>query len=411
MARLAKEERRLAQQFNDASLSTHSDNLYPSCGNSFTAGSLVETENGSVPIEDIEVGDRVLGEDPETGEQGYYEVVALTNHPENELLEVTVETIDDSDGSGDGANVTGEATQEVMEVTAEHPIYVEGKGWLLAENLEVGDELRTADDIWAVVLSVASIQLDEPELVYNFTVKGPHTYFVLNNEVLVHNSSKWPCEYAETAEALDILELYEPTFARRIISDEVSFRDFPNPVHPRAESATGGNSIIFSWDPNYPASSVATLFEEIFHLHQPKTLAWFAEIEAKAAKANWLLKNPDLLRAMNPADLGHHTDLYAYFSGRIQTLGSGNVIINNERGIENLGFWLPENYKRSYGMMPVDNILASYYGDVLRYRPADETFWNVLRKQSGYDRNFWFNLRERKSFGQNFWYELSDSRA
>ncbi|MCP4360419.1 MAG: hypothetical protein GY796_20615, partial [Chloroflexi bacterium] len=54
-------------------------------------------------------------------------------------------------------------------------------------NLEAGDRLRTADDSWAEVVSIEHIQLDEPELVYNFTVRGPHTYFVLETAVLVHN--------------------------------------------------------------------------------------------------------------------------------------------------------------------------------------------------------------------------------
>jgi hypothetical protein len=32
-----------------------------------------------------------------------------------------------------------------MEITPDHPVYVEGKGWLWAENLAVGDRLRRAD--------------------------------------------------------------------------------------------------------------------------------------------------------------------------------------------------------------------------------------------------------------------------
>jgi hypothetical protein len=40
------------------------------------------------------------------------------------------------------------------------------------------------------VLAVERVELDEPELVYNFTVKGPHTYFVLEVGVLVHNPKR-----------------------------------------------------------------------------------------------------------------------------------------------------------------------------------------------------------------------------
>ncbi len=148
------------------------------CGlgrNSFTAGTSVQTDEGSKPIEAIQAGDKVFGEDPDTGEQGYYKVVSVRAHKQDVIVQVTIDA-----ENGD---------EEVMEVTPDHPIYVEERGWIWAENLEVGDNLRTSDDSWAVVLDVEHVRFDEPELVYNFTVKGPHTYFVLDIRVLVHNDS------------------------------------------------------------------------------------------------------------------------------------------------------------------------------------------------------------------------------
>ena len=35
-----------------------------------------------------------------------------------------------------------------MNVTPEHPIYIEGKGWLNAEKLVIGDRLRQIDGGW-----------------------------------------------------------------------------------------------------------------------------------------------------------------------------------------------------------------------------------------------------------------------
>ena len=58
------------------------------CANSLTAGTPVETGEGQKPIEDIQIGDKVLAEDPETGEQGYFEVVAPTNHPTARLHQI-----------------------------------------------------------------------------------------------------------------------------------------------------------------------------------------------------------------------------------------------------------------------------------------------------------------------------------
>jgi hypothetical protein len=49
--------------------------------NSYTAGTLVHTNEGQKPFKAIEIGDKVLAEDSATSEQGYFEVVALTNHP------------------------------------------------------------------------------------------------------------------------------------------------------------------------------------------------------------------------------------------------------------------------------------------------------------------------------------------
>ncbi|MBE7471960.1 MAG: hypothetical protein HS114_22710 [Anaerolineales bacterium] len=127
--------------------------------NSFTAGTPVETEAGQKPIEEIKVGDKVLAEDPATGEQGYFEVVALTNHPTDEVLRVTIEAeakaeaeketsvLDTSTESGDNeqAQLNSGADDEhrptfqpsnlpTLHLTSDHPVYVEGKGWLWAEN-------------------------------------------------------------------------------------------------------------------------------------------------------------------------------------------------------------------------------------------------------------------------------------
>ncbi len=89
-------------------------------------------------------------------------------------------------------NDTQQLNSDTMEVTPEHPVYVEGEGWLWAENLSVGDRLRRSDGGMARVLAIERVELAEPELVYNFTVKGPHTYFVLEAGVLVHNCGDEP---------------------------------------------------------------------------------------------------------------------------------------------------------------------------------------------------------------------------
>ena len=46
-------------------------------GECFIAGTFVETEHGLKPIEEVEVGEKVLAYDEETGEQAYKPVVRL----------------------------------------------------------------------------------------------------------------------------------------------------------------------------------------------------------------------------------------------------------------------------------------------------------------------------------------------
>ena len=153
----------------------------------------IYTDEGQKPSEEIEVGDKVLSEEPETGEQGYFEVVAITSHAVDEVLQVTLDVeAEDSDNDEQQLNT------DTMEVTPEHPVYVEGKGWLWAENLSIGDRLRRADGGMAKVLAIERRELDEAQVVYNFTVKGPHTYFVLEAGVLVHNAGGVHCILVES---------------------------------------------------------------------------------------------------------------------------------------------------------------------------------------------------------------------
>jgi hypothetical protein len=97
--------------------------------NSFTGGTPVHTEAGLLPIETVKLGDRLYAVDPDTGEAGFFDVVAVHVHPTDELMRITI-------GS------------EVLEVTPEHPLYIEGKGWLKAEAVTAGDRLRRIDGGW-----------------------------------------------------------------------------------------------------------------------------------------------------------------------------------------------------------------------------------------------------------------------
>ena len=145
-----------------------SDSSY---GNSacFVAGTLVETENGSLPIEVVEVGMRVYSHDPVSGKTELKEVVRTFVRESDELVHI---------------KVNGE---EII-CTNEHPFYSPVKGWTSAIDIRAGDILVMLNSEYVVVEQVQHELLETPETTYNFEVADFHTYYVGKNPVLVHNT-------------------------------------------------------------------------------------------------------------------------------------------------------------------------------------------------------------------------------
>ncbi|GAA3408999.1 hypothetical protein GCM10020370_47220 [Paenibacillus hodogayensis] len=135
--------------------------------NCFTAGTKVLTDEGEKPIEEIEVGDKVLAKDNETSEMAYKEVEWLFQRDVEETYNITI---------GD----------EVITTTDEHPFWIVGKGWVESKNLVLGEVLTTSD---GKELAIEKIEIKkEHKTVYNFKVKDFHTYFVSNLGIWTHNS-------------------------------------------------------------------------------------------------------------------------------------------------------------------------------------------------------------------------------
>ena len=142
--------------------------------NCFIAGTLVACldENGNEiykPIEEIEVGDKVLAYDEETGEQAYKEVVRLFRNETKEWYHI---------------HVNGE---EIV-CTGAHPFYVAGEGFVCAKDLKISDKLLLSDGTRAIIKEIQIEQLSTPEITYNFEVADFHTYYVTESNVLVHNT-------------------------------------------------------------------------------------------------------------------------------------------------------------------------------------------------------------------------------
>ncbi|GAB3476081.1 RHS repeat-associated core domain-containing protein [Amycolatopsis cihanbeyliensis] len=147
---------------------TAKERLTKSGCNSFVPGTLVLMADGSErPVEELELGDRVLATDPETGESVPREVVAtIVGEGAKNLVEVTVA------GEHPGVQVPG-----TVVATEGHPFWVSDLGeWVPAGQLEPGMWLRTGSGSWVQVTGIES--WTATRTVHNLTIDTDHTYYV-----------------------------------------------------------------------------------------------------------------------------------------------------------------------------------------------------------------------------------------
>jgi len=140
----------------------------------FVAGTLVETEYGLRPIEEIQKGDLVWARDEETGEEALKPILGLIRLHDRVIWDL--ETVSE----------TGEA--HTFGTTDDHPWWVEGHGWKRTDELGPKDILVTQTGEKVSILSVTNTNVIEPT--FNFEVADFNTYFVGESKVWVHNASK-----------------------------------------------------------------------------------------------------------------------------------------------------------------------------------------------------------------------------
>jgi hypothetical protein len=141
----------------------------PDKGNCFVAGTEILTSEGLKNIEDIQVGDWVIADDPTTeGEIEARQVTDTFVRYTDHLIDIYI-------------------NEEVISVTSEHPFWTPDQGWIPAKDLQIGSLLQTED---GRIIDVDKLDYrEEAATVYNFHVEGFHTYFVSELGVLVHNLS------------------------------------------------------------------------------------------------------------------------------------------------------------------------------------------------------------------------------
>lgn len=164
--------------------------------NSFPTGTRVQMADGTTKaIQDVEVGDKVLATDPQTGETTAKTVTATITTPDDkEFTDLTL--TDDANPRGPPATLTS---------TSHHPHWSETRRqWLDAGDFAPGEQLRQPD---GTTLTVRATR-DYPFAVttHNLTVDDFHTYYVLAgaSPVLVHNCGVVEAVHAEAEAVADL---------------------------------------------------------------------------------------------------------------------------------------------------------------------------------------------------------------
>lgn len=132
----------------------------------FLAGTLVWTEVGKTPIERLRAGDRVLTCDPDTGELSFRFVLATTVRPAENTTRLRLKGED-------------------LVATDGHPMWVVGKGWRQAKDIQAGARLRGVHQS----LTVEAVERGPEAQVYNLVVEGINNYFVGNEGALAHDNT------------------------------------------------------------------------------------------------------------------------------------------------------------------------------------------------------------------------------
>jgi hypothetical protein len=154
----------------------------------FVAGTLVATDRGVRPIEEIEVGDLVLSRDEYTGETAYKPVTNVISRHDREIWDVSFAVSQD-----------GEITTATFETTDDHPWRTSDRGWLKTGELTPGVEIQRAEGAPAKVVWVA--QTGRTAVTFNLQVAEFQSYFVGEAGIWVHN-----CDLGNTGTVWDSIK-------------------------------------------------------------------------------------------------------------------------------------------------------------------------------------------------------------
>ncbi len=130
------------------------------------AGTLIWTDCGPVPVEQVKMGDRVLSQDPQTGRLACKPVLKTTVRPAGPLVQF---------GAG----------TESIRCSGGHPFWVSGRGWVKARELPTGSHLHGVNG----AATIGEVEPAAAQQTYNLIVADFHTYFVGSTRILSHDNT------------------------------------------------------------------------------------------------------------------------------------------------------------------------------------------------------------------------------
>ena len=138
----------------------------------FTAGTKITMWGGSTKnIEEVLIDDLVETYNESTGEIEQGKVEKISKHLTESIIKLTFD-----DGN-------------IINTTNEHPFYVEGKNWVAASKLIIGDVCKKGKNEKSIITSIEVIY--ETTIVYNLLSVAPNHNFYANS-ILVHNKVGTP---------------------------------------------------------------------------------------------------------------------------------------------------------------------------------------------------------------------------
>jgi hypothetical protein len=128
------------------------------------AGTPIWTDRGYVVVEEVQIGDLVLSQNPATGELSYRPVLRTTIRGEEPIMQVT----------------TAAGT---IRATGGHTFWVSGRGWSKLRLVKPGETFHSVDGL----VEILSLKPAGKAKTYNLIIADDHTYFVGQARILSHD--------------------------------------------------------------------------------------------------------------------------------------------------------------------------------------------------------------------------------